>query len=55
MTYALFAATAELETHLRQLRGLTRACFTRDHDNLILGDSAHDFVSARNNRELLGV
>ena len=55
MAYALFAATAQLETHLGQLRGLTRACLTGDHDNLILGDSAHDFVFARNNRELLGV
>ena len=55
MAYTLFAATAQLETHLGQLRGLTRACLTRNNNNLILGDSAHNFVSARNNRELLGV
>jgi len=53
--YPFFAAPTEFETHLRKLRRLTRTSLTGDHDNLILGDSAHDFVSARNNRELLGV
>ena len=55
MAYALFATTAQLQTHLGQLRSLTGACLTRDHDNLILGDSAHDFVFSRNNRKLFGV
>ena len=45
----------ELEAHFRQLGGLTGPCLTGNHDNLILGDSAHDFVFARNNRQLLGV
>jgi hypothetical protein len=50
VSYSFLTATPELEAHFRQLGGLTGPCLTGNHDNLILGDSAHDFVFARNNR-----
>src|SRR5581483_2033112 len=48
-------ATADVETDLRQLCGLARACLTADDDNLAGLDRARDFVALAADRQLLGI
>ncbi|CAN0640457.1 hypothetical protein BCEP27_10080 [Burkholderia cepacia] len=48
-------AAAEIETDLRQLRGLARAGFAADDDNLMTGDRARDFVALARHRQAFGV
>ncbi len=48
-------AAAEIETDLRQLRGLARAGFAADDDNLMTGDRARDFVALARHGQAFGV
>ena len=47
-----FAAAAELQADLRQLRGLARAGLARDDDDLVVADRGGDVVASLADREL---
>lgn len=48
-------AATEIETDLRQLRGLARAGFAADDDNLMTRDRARDFVALARHRQAFRV